>query len=284
MILINLLSSIRFAVTIFVLTAIASGISTFLGWEEFFSSPYFLTPAVLFALSLVTCTGRSIIERPKRRITAYAPETIHVGVLVLMLGGLLTLLAAREEVVVLGVGESMTVREEWQVTLLDSERTGMNWVSTLQIEKSEEIVRQERLAVNEPVRVGPVRLLQQSWEDPRVLILEGPEGNRYTMAPGEGFASGETVIILEESEGTDLGLRFARFVESMREGTIAVEEGMTLAELTVVGSEERILSGIQVVHDPGAPFALAGAIILILGFGLYIARRVREDLYTNDTT
>lgn len=277
MVLIKILSSVRLAVSMFVLTALLSGAATLVGWNGFFESPYFLVPLGLFALSLLTCTANSLVTRPIRPLTGYAHDVIHIGVLVLLMGGLLTLLARQEEQVELDVGERMTLRGEWEVELLSSERTQENWESVLQVRREGEAVRQERMAVNDPAKVGSVRLLQQSWQRTRVLILEDEDGRRYTMSPGEGFAAGETVIILEEAPESDLGLRFARFDDSERRGTIAIEEGMSVAELGVVGSEVRVRSGLQVVYDPGAPVALVGAIILMVGLLLYLARKIGEE-------
>jgi cytochrome c biogenesis protein ResB len=276
-ILIRVLSSLRFAASMFVVAAILTGAATFFDWPGFFHSLYFLAPAGLFALSLLTCTINSLITRPIRSFTGYAHDVIHIGVLVLLMGGLLTLLAAREEQVVLDVGESMTLREEWEVELISSARSRENWESLLEIRREGELIGRERLAVNSPVKIGPVRLLQQSWEEARILILEDDAGRRYTMAPGEGFAAGETVIILEEAPEAELGLRFARFDESKRQGTIAIEEGMSVAELGVIGSEQRVRSGIQVVYDPGAPLALIGAMVLIAGLMLYVIRKIGEE-------
>jgi cytochrome c biogenesis protein ResB len=276
-IVIKVLASVRFAVSMLVIAAVLSGTATLFGWEGFFQSPFFLAPAGLFSLSLLTCTVNSLVTRPLRPLTGYAHDIIHVGVLILLVGGFLTLIASREELVTLQPGESMTIREEWRVTLLKSERTEENWESILEIQNEAESQRRERLAVNEPVKVGPVRLLQQSWDNPMVLILQGDGGERYTMSPGEGFAVEETVIVLEEAPETELGLRFARFDSSEPQGTIEVAQGMRVAELTVVGSERRVVSGIQVVHDPGAPVALGGGVALMVGLLLYLLRKIREE-------
>lgn len=267
--------------------AVASGVATFFGSTEFFRSLWFLIPCVLFALSLLTCTADSLIRRPRRRLTGYAAPAIHIGVLILLMGGFLTLLAAREELITLEIGESVTIRDEWRVTLLDSERRPENWYSRLQItpvaesgDGSQERSGSSRevvVSVNHPHRVGPVRLLQHSWENSQVLLMEDESGSIYTMSAGEGFASGETVIILEEAPESDLGLRFARFTESRRAGSITIEAGMRIAELVVVGSEERIVTGLLVAYDPGAPFALAGAVLLSAGLLLYLKGRMGEE-------
>ena len=277
MVLIKVVSSVRFAASMFLVTALLSGTATLLGWTGFFESPVFLVPVGLFALSLLTCTINSLVARPVRPLTGYAHDIIHIGVLVLLMGGLVTLLAGREELVELQVGESMTLRGEWEVELISSERTQENWESIIEVRRDGEILRRERIAVNDPAKVGRVRLLQQSWEETRVLILLDEEGRRYTMTPGEGFAVGETVIILEKAPDSDLGLQFARYDNSERRDTIAVREGMTVAELAVIGSVERTVSGIQVVDDPGAPIALLGAIILMAGLLLYVIRKIGEE-------
>lgn len=261
----------------FLITALLSGVATLFDWVGFFESLFFLVPVALFALSLLTCTINSLVSRPIRPFTGYAHDVIHIGVLVLLMGGLLTLLTAQEELVELHPGESITLRGEWEVELISSERTQENWESIIEVRKGGEVLRRERIAVNDPAKVGRVRVLQQSWEETRVLILSDEEGRRYTMTPGEGFAVGETVIILERAPDNDLGLQFARYDNSERRGTIAVREGMSVAELAVVGSEERVLSGIQVVDDPGAPIALLGAIILMAGLVLYLVRKIGEE-------
>lgn len=260
-----------------VIAAILSGAATLIGWEGFFHSPFFLVPGGLFALSLFTCTLNSLVTRPFRPFLGYAHDIIHLGVLILLAGGFLTLTAARREVVTLEPGESMRVREEWEVTLVDSARTEENWESILEIRKEGELEGRERLAVNDPVRLGSVRLLQQSWDNAPVLLLKGDRGERYTMSPGEGFAAGKTVIVLEEAPGTDLGLRFARFDSSERQGDIELTEGLRVAELTILRSERRVQSGIQIVHDPGAPVALVGSTVLILGLLLFLLRKIREE-------
>lgn len=274
---IKVLSSVRFAVSMLVIAAILSGTATLVGWEGFFRSPYFLVPAGLFALSLLACTINSLVTRPFRPLTGYAHDVIHLGVLILLAGGFLTLIASREDLVTLEIGETMTVKDAWRVTLIESERTGENWESTLEIRRDGEPVRRERLAVNDPVKVDSVRLLQQSWDDAHVLILQGDGGERYTMSPGEGFAAGETVIVLEEAPGTELALQFARFDNAQRAGTIDIVQGMRVAELTVVGSDRRVQSGIQLVQDPGAPIALGGALVLMAGLLLYLLRKIREE-------
>lgn len=274
---IKLLSSVRFAVSMLVIAAVLSGTATLIRWEGFFQSPYFLVPAGLFALSLLTCTVNSLVTNPFRPLTGYAHDVIHIGVLILLAGGFLTLIASREDLVTLEIGETMTVKEEWRITLIESERTGENWESTLEIRRDGEPVRRERLAVNDPVKVDSVRLLQQSWDDSHVLILEAEGGERYSMSPGEGFAAGETVIVLEEAPGTELGLQFARFDNAQRAGTIDIIEGTQVAGLSVIGSDRRVQSGIQVVQDPGAPVALAGGVILMAGLLLYLLRKIWEE-------
>jgi hypothetical protein len=108
------------------------------------------------------------------------------------------------------------------------------------------------VSVNNPVRVGGVRILQQTWGESSGLVLEGTGGDRYVMMPGEGLSSDEMTIILEPAADTTLGLQFARYSGSDRTGSIAVERGMEIAGLVVTGTERRVQSGLQVVHDPGS--------------------------------
>jgi cytochrome c biogenesis protein ResB len=279
----KLLSSVRFAIVMFILVAIISAAATFLNQPELFRSAFFLLPAGLFALSLLTCTVDSLVRRPRRTLTGYAHDVIHVGVLILILGGALTLLVSQEDRITLQVGERATVRGEWEIELTDSVRTESNWESTLEVRREGVTVATEVLSVNNPVTVGGARLLQDTWGERSALILENAQGQRFAMMPGEGLASQDTSIVLEEAEDTPLGVRFARFENSERTGDVAIERGMEIAGLTVVDSERRVQSGLQVVYDPGAPVALVGAIFLVIGLGLYVMKKVKEESRSEGT-
>lgn len=279
----KLLSSVRFAIVMFVVVALVSAAATFLNQPELFRSVFFLLPSGLFALSLLTCTVDSLVRRPRRPLTGYAHDVIHVGVLILILGGALTLLVSQEDRITLQVGERATVRGEWEIELSDSVRTETNWESTLEVRREGVSVATEVLSVNNPVTVGGARLLQDTWGERPTLILENAQGQRFTMLPGEGLASQDTSIVLQEAEDTPLGVRFARFEGSQRTGEVAIEQGMEIAGLTVVGVERRVQSGIQVVYDPGAPVALVGAIFLATGLGLYVMKKAKEESRSEGT-
>ncbi len=273
----KVLSSVRFAVAVFIVVAVVSATATFLNRPEMFRGVFFLLPAALFALSLLSCTVDSLVRRPRRRLTGYSHDVIHVGVLILIAGGALTLLGAREDEVILQVGESVVIAGEWEVQLLDSVRSAENWESVLSVRKNGETVRTETVSVNNPVTIGGVRLLQQSWAKERALILEDSGGNRHFMVPGEGFVSGAIALVLEERQDAPLGLQFVRYSEEMRTGEVFVETGMIVAGLTVVDTELRVRSGLQAVRDPGAPVAMAGAIILVTGMLLFMTKKIREE-------
>jgi cytochrome c biogenesis protein ResB len=269
--------SVRFAIAAFIAVALVSAMATIVDRPGIFRGPLFLVPAGLFTLSLLACTVDSLVRRPRRPLTGYAHDIIHVGVLILIAGGALTLLAAREDQVVMQIGDRVAIRGEWEIELRESIRTESNWESTLAIRRGGEPAGTRVVSVNNPVRIGGVRLLQQTWGESEGLVLEGAGGDRYVMMPGEGLSSDETTIILEPAPDAPLGLQFARYAGSERTGSVAVERGMEIAGLTVTGTERRVQSGLQVVHDPGAPIALAGAIVLIAGMGLYVMKKVREE-------
>lgn len=273
----KLISSVRFAIVSCVVVAVVSAAATIVDRPDIFRGALFLVPAGLFTLSLLSCTVDSLVRRPRRPLTGYAHDVIHIGVLILIAGGALTLLAAREDQVVMQIGDRVVIRGEWEIELRESVRTESNWESTLAIRRGDEPAGSRVVSVNNPARVGGVRILQQTWGESAGLVLEGGGGDRYVMMPGEGLSSDEMTIILEPAPEAPLGLQFARYAGSERTGSVGVEPGMEIAGLTVTGTERRVQSGLQVVHDPGAPVALAGAIVLMAGMALYVVKKVREE-------
>jgi cytochrome c biogenesis factor len=111
------LMSVRFAIGAFIAVTLVSAAATIVNRPDIFRGALFLVPAGLFTLSLLSCTVDSLVRRPRRPLTGYAHDVIHVGVLILIAGGGLTLLAAREDQVVMQIGDRVVIRGDWEVEL-----------------------------------------------------------------------------------------------------------------------------------------------------------------------
>lgn len=79
----------------------------FLDFHTYWRSLVFLAPMGLFALNLLTCTVRRLVVRFKRRDPLrLGPDIVHISLLMLIAGGVITLVSRQEGFVFLGEGDS----------------------------------------------------------------------------------------------------------------------------------------------------------------------------------
>lgn len=247
-----------------------------------FRSPVFLAIVGAFMVNLAACTAHRLAYHPHRRLRDYMADGIHIGLLVLLLGGGGSLLARQEQPLVLTEGDQFGIGRRYELTLEETERTPDNWISRFAvIDQEDGTVEHAATRVNRPFRVGGYTVYQTAWERVPVLAMVYEDGRRYTMAAGEGFQAGEEIFVFERENGAFL-LAWYRNDELVDRRPVAV--GNEFGGLTVTGVEEVPRTVVTVVRDPGALIALIGAIIMSGSLLWYILdRALREDTPREDT-
>ena len=75
--------------------------------DTFFRSPVFLVPVFLFFVNLCVCTaGRLAGKTGRRHRRSFGPDIIHIGLILLLVSGVVSLYGRKEGYISLGVGES----------------------------------------------------------------------------------------------------------------------------------------------------------------------------------
>jgi cytochrome c biogenesis protein ResB len=97
----------------------AGGLVAALGLDRFWTSPLFLGPAGVFLLSLGTCTVDRVVRRSRTGAPArFGPDIVHLGLLVLAVGGILTATGRREGFAYLAEGDQVMITDDYEMTLL----------------------------------------------------------------------------------------------------------------------------------------------------------------------
>jgi len=82
-----------------------SGLITGSGMGRFFSSILFLAPVFLFTVNLGVCAVDRFVKRTRAGAKKrYGPDFLHVGLLILIAGGIVTSFARQEKVVWMAEG------------------------------------------------------------------------------------------------------------------------------------------------------------------------------------
>jgi hypothetical protein len=279
-------------------------------FHRFFRSALFLIPAGLFFFNLLVCAADRFVRRartsaPKR----YGPDLIHLGALLLMIAGLVSLIARREWYMRLAEGESVGLAQGYELFLTSFEKKTYSdgrpreYVSTVQLLRGGQKRKTLEIRVNRPLKVGKMRIFQDSYSYSTVLFLVDPNNNRYSLKRGESLRVGERYFtfsgifpeyeeqILKESysgsaEGELIELRdpgkraFLLFHERDSGGKIVgvrlLAPADSIAGYTIGGVFLKEQSGLRIVQDPSFTLVLISFLIVGAGLGLTFLQKMGD--------
>lgn len=174
------ITSVRLAIALIAYLAIAGVVATLAPLEGLSGSAFFIVPAFLFFANLSACTVKRLVrEIGKKGGRRHGPDVLHVGLMVLFLGGVWSFAGHRQGVVALAPGDGVGL-PDGSVMILDDFRferypdgRPRDWVSVVSIEKDGEPVESGiEIRVNDPLRYGGLSYYQSSYE-------ERPAGTGY---------------------------------------------------------------------------------------------------------
>mgnify|MGYP001158843648 CR=1 FL=1 len=285
--------------------------------DHVFSSALFLLVAAVFVLNLTICTfhrltGEFSKPRGKRR---HGPDILHVGLIVLMFGGILTARARTETTINLRRGESADLPDGSKIVLVDMhyeqypDGRPKSWESTVEIHNgsspapaadAQHSARQFRVRVNSPLRLKGYSIYQQNWHNEKQVVLKDAGGTSLALEPGARAATKEGFVLfmtLDDAPSSTAG-EAAQANASAPEGpsaafpqgaiflledkgkrtVVRVFPGQSIGPFTFDGYIDQSVSGLAVVSDRGYPFVAAGFILVILGVFITYIRKLKGML------
>jgi cytochrome c biogenesis protein ResB len=263
---------------------------TGLGFDSMFSSFVFLIPAALFFLNLLTCTVHRFVTRWRMAAKMrFGPDILHVGLLVLLAGALVTFWGRTEEMIRLRVGESTTVPGGFDLTLDDfrferyEDGSPKDWLSIVTVTREGMQVKQgETIEVNSALRLGNLKLYQSGYGLDEGIVLADPDGNRYWLTAGNEIPleEGRTLVlkgIMPLSDGTgNVALFDVRHGGSVT-GQQTASTGTAVGHWVITEVVYAYFTELQVVRDPGYITVLVGLGLLTIGLFLTYAQKLGDN-------
>ena len=248
-------------------------------FHMYFQSLLFLIPAALFFLNLGVCTVDRIYREIKGKVKErIGVDLIHLGILLLIVGAIVTSFARKEGFRYMGEGDQIALPNE-QILRLESyefhrydDGRYQDWISVVDIEENGRIIVDSySIEVNNPLKVGKIKVYQSSFAQELQVVLEDPEGHIIHLSPGKIIQSSDSVFRLREvvADEGDVQTGKAIFEKWENHSVTAVQETSIsdlIGDFRIVGFGSRELTGLQFVIDPGyLPVIIA---LVMIGAGL----------------
>jgi cytochrome c biogenesis protein len=252
---------------------------------SFFRSYVFLVPVIFFTLNLGTCAVDRIVTRTRTGAKhRHGPDLIHIGLLVLIAGGLVTALGRQEKTWTLAEGEEAIISPSYSLRLLSFQTVTYDngspkeWISTVSVTHGG---RQEIAAfpirVNRPLRLKGITVYQSSWDISGTLLLTDQDGNNVAPpSPGDYFEQGDSRWVFTGFQKA--GGAWAVVFKQYRGMDLVAErklcKGDSIGPFTVKGISAKEITGLKAVRDPGLPLFLAALLLVTAGLCLaFIQKR-----------
>ncbi len=260
------------------------------GFNRFFSSILFFIPALLLFINLGACTlDRLLRELKKKKKHRHGPDILHIGLLVLIVGGIISFSGRKEGMVRLSAGESVSLPGGEILRLLEfsderyEDGRPKDWTSLVNLEKDGEVLKKNvEIRVNQPLRIGAITIYQSSYSVAFAVAVSAPDGSVTTLAKGGSFEADDLRVFFMTTElpsaENEETMAVLRVLGGGIDGAVRVgSQGRSVGGYTIATTQV-LTTGLQAVSDPGYPFVLASLVLIGLGTALTFAQKMKDLL------
>jgi len=259
------------------------------GFDNFFNSIIFLVSAGLFFINLSVCTFHRIKTRFKNKSKKrFGPDILHMGLLIMIIGGVITFSGRDEGFTLMKVGDHVTIPGGFTITLTDfvflkyEDGSPKDWISTVNVKKGDKVIHEAYpIEVNRPLKAGNVKLYQSTYEINSFILVTDPEGTVYKLSTGQMIPVKDEGYILKNvySDRADPSKSIAHF-DHWKDHEIVNHLDYSISQsidvYTITSMENSMSTGLQIVRDPGYYPILAGLLLLMSGLFITYFQKIYE--------
>lgn len=145
-----------------------SNIILFLGFNDIYRSFIFVFVSILFILNITYCSVYRMIKNFRLKKLYFGPDIIHIGLLVIIIGGLVSSITRLEDYIVAIEGDSIKISDEITIIVDDIEkRTYSNgspksYQTNLSASINGEISKKS-IKVNSPLKISGLTIYQNNY-------------------------------------------------------------------------------------------------------------------------
>jgi cytochrome c biogenesis protein ResB len=260
------------------------------GFSSFFKSLIFIIPSVLFFINLTVCTFDRLKGRIKKKAKKrFGPDILHIGLLILIIGGMITFIGRTEAFVRMEENDSINLTGGYTLTLnsfdflkYDNGRP-KDWISTVSLKKDGQVLKESfAIEVNNPLKAGNKKIYQNSYNVKNALFISDPANTVYHLEPGQMIPVGDygmvfQDIIIDSSNPDNSIAIFRRWSNEELHETINQSVSDKIDIYTIEGMEKNMSTGLQIISDPGYYTVLIGLILLTIGLFITYYQKLGDE-------
>ncbi len=299
-----MLASMKLALVLLILIALITGLSTFviqgespefyletypllgafflkIGFNEFFRSIIFIVLMGLFFINLSLCTIKRIFKEITKQIKVkIGPDFIHIGLLILLIGGSLNIIGEQKGSVMLSIGDEITIGDYFLVLndfeFLEYENGApKDWISHITVRNTSGDILKDNIPieVNKPLMFGGYSVFQSRYNVVNFVELESDDHESSILKSGYMFENRDKTYILED---VDPGVSsYFRVLDA--DGHTEFFEykvGSKLGEFKVIDSNRELSSGLLIKKEPGYILNYLALILMLIGFFITYIQKI----------
>jgi cytochrome c biogenesis protein ResB len=254
------------------------------GFSHFFTSLMFLLPSFLFFCNLSVCAvDRFLRELKKKAGRRHGPDMLHLGLMLLVVGSVLSFSGRQDGSIDLAVGDGVELPDGRIMKLSGFEYLKYDdgrpkdWISTVEVLKDGKAeIASYPIKVNHPLKLGAITIYQVSHSAQRILVLLDATGAERKLGQGAEISGGGSKLSFMAVDKAT-GAAILRLVEAGgKSAVLRAAPGDRVGAFTVGGLRDLDLSGLEAVKDPGFSLVLAALILTATGIFLTFIQKLGD--------
>jgi len=260
------------------------------GFNNFFTSGFFLVPIVVFIVNLSVCSiDRLVKQIRKTGKKRFGPDILHIGLLVLAVGAIVTFTGRREGFAYLAEGDRVRLPGDYVMELESFEfhtyESGRPkaWISTVNVydEQGKVIVDSYPIRVNHPLRIGRIKIYQSSYSEEATVTLIHNSGEKKDLKRGYHINVGDELYFFRgvysgSGNSDDVKVVFEKWDGQEITGMVSLGRNQQVGEYRIGKISNHLVTGLQAVVDPGYTTVLIAVILIGLGLSVTYIQKLGE--------
>jgi ResB-like family len=240
-------------------------------------------PLILFILNLLVCTGSRLISRYRRKAQKrYGPDIIHLSLLFLIIGGVLSVNGRIEEDLFMEEGETVPLTNQFSLTLNSVELLSYDdgrakdWLSDITLLKEGNAEKRAVIEVNKPLKFEGIIIYQISYRLNHSLLLQGSNGIETRINGGDLISSDNGLYQFtgNVSDSEILKAEFTEYGSKENVTQVALNQGFQEYRIKDIRIAEQ--SVLKYSEDPGVFFSMMALILMAAGLLLTVIQKIKE--------